>query len=1529
MTDLATRLETLTPERQALLRRLLAQRTPADDRRIRPRDPATAAPASDAQYQLWITDQIGQGGARYNVPYAVRIRGPVDLDTLAAALAGTRRRHQVLRTSLRRQGDALLQVVDPDPSVPLRTVDLTAAPADQRLTRAVELAAADAALPIDLGAESVLRATVYRLADDDVLLLVVVHHIATDAWSAGIFVRELLAGYRAASGAGHPLPEPELQYADYAAWQQSPAHQQDITRQLGYWRRVLSDLPDPVDLPADHPRRPAAQDRRGGRVLTVLDAGLVDRVRARAAACEATLSNVLYAAVGILLSRYTGVQDLVLGTSVANRGSVEIEELIGYFANTLPLRLDLTGGPTLAEAVTRARDAMRGMADHQDVPFARLVAEVLPDRDPDHSPLFQVMVVFQNVPPQQLASDGLELEPVEVHNASAKFDLDISVTEREREVVVGIEYDADLYSPERVRRLLGHLEQLLAQIADRPEALLAEAELLTVDERATITDSWNATSAPFPDACLHQLFEQWADRAPDAPAVRLGERAWSYREVEQQANQVAARLRAHGVGPGVRVGMAAERGLELVTGMLAIAKAGGAYLPLDPAYPQDRLEFMLQDGDVRVLLCQPHLRGHLPPVDVPVVLLEAEPAPGPATRPDSGVTPTDLAYVIYTSGSTGRPKGVLADHRGRVSNFHDFNTRFGVGPGDRLLGLSSLSFDMCAYDVFGTLAAGACLVLPEQRRLRDPRHWAELMREQAITVWHSVPALLGLLVDHLERVPGPELACRVVLLGGDWIPLDLPDRIRAAAPAAQVVSLGGATEVSMDSTVHLVGAVDPGWQSIPYGAPLANQLAYVLDPDGRLLPEGVPGELALGGVGVAWGYHGRPALTAEKFAPNPYSGRLGDRLYRTGDLARWRSDGTLELIGRIDTQVKIRGYRVELGEIAAAHRDHPAVAEAVVLARKQGGSHRLVAYLVLEPGRTGADIEDLPAALAARLPEYMVPSAHVVLERLPLTPNGKIDRKALAAAELPQAAGQDLPYAAPAAGTEQLLAGLWAELLGLTEVSAHANFFALGGDSVGAIQLVSRAGEHGLELTARQVFEQQTLSALAAAVDAAADADPAAPAAAAGSTDLPSPMQRRMLAAQRDGHFPGLYVIRSAIPLPGDLDEQAFTAAWQLLIDRHEALRLRFPSTAEAAGRFAVGTGDRPDLLVYDWRGLGEAEQEERTRALIDTECATLTPDSDSLLRLRLLRLDDSCTLFLQFNHYLLLDGWSTGVLTSELLAAYGALAAGAEPALAPAPPLRPYLDWCAAQDPAATDRYWRARLADLAAPTPLLDGSWTCSAGYAKLTVPLGAARLEALRSVAVGERLTTGSLLLAAWASLLAARNGGAEEVLFGVTTASRPAAVAEVESVAGLLVNVLPLRLRIDPAATWRELAREVQHRQLDDAEHPLLTPEVLAELPTARYDHVLVFDNYPVDDTVRLSAEALRSGHPVAQADWNVNQMELPLRVDVALGSGDALILSYDPSSTDPAELLAFTAELLEALDRLSADPGSPVRCTPSF
>jgi amino acid adenylation domain-containing protein len=1527
----------LSDAERVRLARLLRER--ARDRAAhRPRrDPSQPVAASQAQRQLWLADQIGQGGSRYNIPYAVKVTGDIRPDLLEQALTEIRRRHEVLRTTFRLDGDSLVCDVSPDARLPLKIRDLSGTGERDRLSAALQQAATSSAVPFSLGDGPVMRAELYLLAPDEALVVLVIHHIATDAWSAGILMSELAAAYAGAlAGTGSQLPEPALQYADAIAAQQQTPGQAD--EDLAYWRRQLADAPEPARLPAD-----AGQDapaRKGARIqVTLPGRGDPDPVGRAAASSGTSDTAVLLAAYAAVLARCAGSDDIVIGTSAANRATVAAESLIGYFANTVPLRLRAPGHLTLAGLARQAQRVLRDATAHQGLPFARIVAECGGARPAADTPFFRVMFVHQTRPVAELSVPGLQLEPVEIHNGTAKFDLDLSVTQRGEATVLSLEYDAGLFLPGTAQRFLAMITAVLGQIAAAPDRRLCEADLVPAAERRAITQAWNRTGAGFPGVCLHELFEERASSAPGRVAVITGDSRHTFGEVESRANRVAHWLRRHEVRPNARVGICARRSLDMVVGLLGIAKAGGAYLPLDSCYPPDRLAFMIQDAGISALIGHQAALARVPAPPVPVLRLDADAgalAAEPAERPPPAATPASLAYAIYTSGSTGRPKGILADHRGRVSNFSDFNRRFGIGPGDSVLALSSLSFDMCAYDVFGMLGAGGTVVLPSEDGLREPGHWADLVTRHRVTVWHSVPALAELLADHAERHPGGALPLRVVLLGGDWIPVSLPQRLRRVAPGVTVAALGGATEVSMDSTIHVVTESDGTADAIPYGRPMANQLAYVIDGQGNLQPVGVPGELALGGIGVTWGYHGRPALTAEKFIPNPYSGTAGDRMYRTGDLARWRPDGELVLLGRRDRQVKLRGFRVELGEVETALAGLAGVRQAAVVAPAlPGGGRRLAAFVVPArdhgPGLAG----ELAAQLGQSLPGYMVPASIHVLDALPLTPNGKLDRTALT-----ELASQPRPggCTAPGSPRERKLARLVAELLGLDKVGADDNFFELGGDSVRAIQLAARAADHDLAIDVTDIFDCQTVALLAeragtrragtpgaAAAGGAgrqAGGEPGAggPAAMAGDPAAMaatlSPFQRHMLAECELGGPDGLFVIQSATPLPGSVDPAALAAAWWQLQARHDALRLelhRVPGGWEPRFRSRPASA----LVVHDWRDRPAEAQARGARALAERERSRIRP-GHPLLQLHLLQLSAELAVLLDLHHYLLFDGWSSAILNAELIAAYGAELGGPPAALAAPVSCRRYLSWLSGQDLGEPVRYWQLRLAGLPRRTWLSKGTGRCREPYRKHLVPVPGPLLADLAATARSERTTSGSLLLAAWSVLLSAATG-ADDVTFGIVSSGRPASLADVESIVGQLVGVLPLRIAVDGSLTLSELAGRVRQTRLDDAGHELASPAAARDAAFGGgpplFDHLLVFDNYPASH----GPETLTAAPLPPAFDLNLNQMETTLRVDLALGHEGVLAFSFDPASYPAAAISALSGAFLAAADQMARSP----------
>ena len=827
-----------------------------------------------------------------------------------------------------------------------------------------------------------------------------------------------------------------------------------LSAHLAYWRTRLGDAPPALELPTDRPRRP----------------GTAEPVRAHAFAVPATLtsslgsgapaSTVVLAAFAAVVHRYTGQDDFVLGARLPG---------LDGRTHTLPLRLDASGDPGFRAWLGRVQAAVEDAARHPVEPVDRLV-EALAGRAVAPGALFRVMVALAATAGAPAALEGAELALVA---EAAGADATAAV----------LRYEAGLFDDATAARMAGHLLTLLAGAVADPDAPLSALPLLTPAERHQLVVAWNATDADYPrEACLHELFEAQVRRRPDAVAVLAGDATLTYAELDRRANRLAHALRRLGVAPEARVGICLERAVELVVAILGVLKAGGAYVPLDPGYPRERLAFMLEDAKVAVLLTQARLRAAVPAGTTPCVCLDADAgalAREPDHAPASDVTAEHLAYVIYTSGSTGRPKGIALRHTGVVNNLVDLNRSFAIGPADRVLAISSPSFDMCVYEVLGTLEAGGAIVLPEAARERDPAHWAALMHRHGVTVWNSAPPLLGMLVEHAEAHGLRFDALRVAILGGDWVPVTMPDRLRARAPGVRVVVLGGATEASIHSIVYPVDRTDPTWRSIPYGRPMRNQRAYILDRHVELVPVGVPGELYLGGVGLARGYVDRPDLTAEKFLPNPFGGP-GERIYRTGDLARWRPDGTIELLGRIDFQVKIHGHRIELGEIVAALKTHPAVQHAVVVAREdRPGVKRLVAYVVADPAARPSPGE-LRALLRDRLPGYMVPSAVVLLDRLPLSPNGKVDRRALPP---PDPGRPDLgtPLVAPRTPLEAALAALWAELLGLDRVGVEDDFFELGGSSIQAAQLVNRLQERLGEIVhVVAVFDAPTVAALAA-----------------------------------------------------------------------------------------------------------------------------------------------------------------------------------------------------------------------------------------------------------------------------------------------------------------------------------------------------------------------------------------------------------------------------------------------------------------
>jgi amino acid adenylation domain-containing protein len=1028
---------------------------------------------SFAQERLWFLDQLDPGSARYHVPVALRLDGRLQIEALRRAFEQIVARHEVLRARFELRDGRPSQTIEPAGSWPLPVVALESLSEEPREAERERIVQQEATRPFDLSRGPLLRTTLLRLEPDKHLLLVTTHHIVSDGWSMEVLLRELGILYTALSqGRSSPLLPLPIQYADYALWQRKWLQGRVLEKQVAYWRKQLAGLPV-LDLPTDHPR-PSMESDRGATHRFVLSAELSARLHRLAREQGATMFMTLMAAWQALLSRYSGQEDFGIGFPIANRMQEEVEALIGCFVNTLVLRADVSGNPTYAELLALVRERALKAYAHQGVSFEWLVHELGVKRDNSRSPLFQVMFVLQNAPAADPVLPGLRLTPLAVTTMTSKFDLTLSIREHEEMLLGEVEYNADLFDASTIERMSGHFQVLLRDIVDHPEVPIGRLSLLTEAEQHQLLIEWNSAGAPCPrNKSIHRLFEEQVDRTPERVAVSFEDRKLTYGQLNARANQLARYLGKLGVGPEVLVGICMERSLDMVVGLFGILKAGGAYVPLDPEYPKERLAFMLENARAPVLLSQQGLLENLPAHDARVVSLDGD---GAAIRQESrenlesGAAATNLAYVIYTSGSTGRPKGVMIEHGNSVAFLSWAHTIFTAEDLAGVLASTSICFDLSVFEIFAPLSAGGGIIL-EKNALALPAPSAA----PRVTLLNMVPSAIAELL-RANRIPP---SVRTINLAGEPLKAGLVKELYERTSATKVYDLYGPSEDTTYSTWALRTRQGP--QTI--GRPISNTRIYILDGDLNPVPRGIAGELHIAGDGLARGYLNQPALTTEKFIPNPFNDESGARLYRTGDRARYLSDGNIELLGRIDNQVKIRGFRVETEEIEAVLGHHPEIRECVVTApRDASGERRLLAYVV--PSREAAPaIHELRNFLRQKLPDYMVPAGFMFLDSLPLTPNGKLDRKALPA---PDSSRPDLDngFVAPRTPEEQSIAKTWVEVLSLETVGIHDNFFDLGGHSLLATQVVSRLRDtFHIDLPLRSLFESPTVAGLAERIE--------------------------------------------------------------------------------------------------------------------------------------------------------------------------------------------------------------------------------------------------------------------------------------------------------------------------------------------------------------------------------------------------------------------------------------------------------------
>jgi amino acid adenylation domain-containing protein len=1423
---------------------------------------------SYAQQRLWFLDQLEPGSSAYNMGAAVRLQGTLDLAVLEASFTEIISRHESLRTRFGVVDGRPAPLIDEIPRFSLPVVDLSTLPEEERELEARRLAEKEAQQPFDLLTGPLLRASVLRLAAEEFVLLATMHHITADGWSLGVLIRELTTLYEAFSaGKPSPLPDLSIQYADYAHWQRGWLQGEVLAQQLSYWKQQMASAPPVLELPTDYPR-PLAQSFCGAQQSTIFSERLSTQLQQLSRREGVTLFMTLLATWQTLLSRYSGQQDIVVGSPIANRNRSETESLIGFFVNTLVLRTDLSGDPRFLEVLRRVREVALGAYAHQDVPFEKLVEELQPERDLGRSPLFQVMLVLQNAPQTavQITPD-LRLGEISVENQTEKFDLTLSLSETQEGRLQSVwSYNPALFAKSTIERMIGHFEMLLESVVSNPEQQLSELKLLTDEEQEQILVGWNSTAAEYPRGkCLHQLFEEQVERTPEAVAIVYDEEKLTYKDLNEKAQRLAHHLQKLGVGPESLVGLCVERSVEMIVGLLGILKAGGAYVPIDPSYPAQRLSFMLADAQVPVLLTQHHLLGSLPEHGATVVCLdgnwEADASTCLSDELGCVVTADNLAYMIYTSGSTGKPKGAMTTHAAICNRLLWMQEAFELDATDSVLQKTPISFDVSVWELFWPLLTGARMVLARPGGHQENGYLVQLMAEQEVTTVHFVPSMLEAFVkeeglESCERI-------RRVICSGEALGKGLQDRFMKRVGWAELYNLYGPTEAAVDVTSWRCRESDT--RAVPIGRPIANMSVYILDQGMNAAPVGVSGELYIGGVGLARGYWGRGELTAERFVPHPHSAEPGARLYRTGDVARLREDGAIEYVGRADNQVKLRGFRIELGEIEMALATHVCVREVVVVAREdEPGDNRLVAYVVNRDAAvvTAAELRE---HLKGQLPEYMVPSRFVMLEQMPLTPSGKLDRRALPVPDhsRPELEGH---FVAPRTPVEEVIAGIWSELLHLDQISIHDNFFDIGGHSLLATQVSSRLRAiFQIEFPVRRLFEHPILADLAQAIESglrAAEglvAQPIHPVSREGEMPLSFAQQRLWLMDQVEPGSPA-YNLGGAVRLKGPLDDVAFEAAFNEIIRRHEILRTRFPNAGGRPLQF-IAAAVPLDLRVVDLSTVAARDDREQQLQLLAASEAQTPFDLalGPLLRVVLVRLDAEEHALLVTVHHIVADAWSVGVLIREFKVLYEAYSMGHD---SPLPELGiQYVDfahwqreWLQGEVLERQISYWKKQLAG--AP-PLLElpadhpRPAVQSFGGARETIGMSREVVDKLQQVSRDEGVTLFMTLLAAFQTLLW-RYSRQDDIVVGTPIANRT--TAEVEDLIGFFVNTLVLRTSLRGEPSFRELLGRVREVALAAYTHQDVPFEKLVEeLPVERslshnsiFQVWFVLQNAPVED-----------------------------------------------------------------------------------
>ncbi|EAZ91770.1 non-ribosomal peptide synthetase [Crocosphaera chwakensis] len=1409
------------------------------------RDNPDEIPLSSAQTRLWFLTQLDPESCAYNLPGALQLTGKLNFKALEDSINEIVQRHEVLRTNFREiEGQPQAHLI-PNITVTIPIIDLRSHSPEDTNTEIERLSKEEEETPFNLAESPLIRLKLLRLTDDEQILLLNLHHIVADAWSKGVFIEELKQLYYAFSlGKPSPLPVLPIQYADFAHWQQKRLQGELLTQQLDYWKQQLTDI-TPLSLPIDKPR-PLTQTFNGAGESFILPSAVTEQLNALAKQQDATLFMTLLSAFFVLLYRYTQQEDICIGSPIANRSHQEVEPLIGFFLNTLVFRANLSKNPSFLDVLNRVKKVCLEAYENQDFPFEKLVEQLQPSRHLNHSPLFQVLFTLQkNTAKENLSLPGLSVEVIEKEWTTAKFDLSLNMEETDQGLRGMFEYKTDLFEPETIQRMVGHFLTLLNNILSSPNQSIQTVPLLTELERQNLLIKCNKTDANYPkNSCLHQLLETQAEKTPDRVAIEFNNKKLTYSQLNQKANQLAYHLQQSGVKPNNLVAICVERSIEMLIGLLAILKAGGTYIPIDPTYPSERINYILEHSQVNVILTQSWVwkenREKYTIIAIDKITLH----PTPYT-PHPHLTPQDLAYIIYTSGSTGKPKGVEISHQGIVNFLWSMAQQPGINSDDILLSVTTLSFDIAGLELFLPLITGAKVVIVSRQTVIDGVALSQKIDQSNASMMQATPATWQMLIDAGWKGK-KDLK---ILCGGEALSKTLVKEL--LTKSQELWNMYGPTETTVWSMIEKIETED----NITIGRPINNTQIYILDNHLQPVPIGIPGELYIGGDGLARGYVNRRDLTEERFINSPFN--PGKKIYKTGDIAKYLPNGKVEYIGRSDYQVKIRGFRIELGEIESQLNQHLGVKNAVVVAKKEAsGINPLVAYYVSQKESNVTD-ENLRDFLKKKLPDYMMPLVFISLAEFPLTPNGKIDRKALPE---PRETFTDKAFTAPHTPTEKELVSIWQEILGVI-VGINNDFFALGGHSLLATQVISRIRQKlKVEIPLRSLFEFSTIAQLSQVIDN--HNITAKPIIKKVSRQQPLPLsfaQQRLWFLDQLEPENHAYNMSGAIQLQGELNEEALEKSINEIVRRHEVLRTTF-NTNNGQPIQVIKSQNYIPLDKENLQLVSRQEKEEKIKeiAIQETE-KPFNLEKDSLLRTKLLKLEENSHILLFTLHHIIFDIWSTGVIIKELSTLYHAFCQN-QPSPLPELPIQ-YADfaywqhqWLQGKTLKQEYQYWLKKLENfptlnLAEINKKIGTISHKNLSKGSQTFTLSPTLSQQLNKVSQQTGVTLFMTILAAL-NVLLHRHTKENDIVIGTDVANRNH--KETEVLIGFFINIILLRNDLSGKPSFRELLSQIRETTLEAYAHQdfpfaklveILQPERSLD-QTPLFQVLLVFQNAPV-------------------------------------------------------------------------------------